>query len=338
MEKIKRRRRRTLFIGTIKVGKYKGLEFSFLGLESVAPFFNPSCISLSVHKKLSTHKGCMFRRATLNDLQRTFPPLTEEIKQYLSCYLKKPPQPKPKKSHDEYSSIYIVGTVCKGEYIGTQFSFLGLENAPPFFCQYSISRVLNGSITQHRGCTFRLTEETAAAEFCSGFTTSLANDLKMMYQPKVKIWAIPVKGKYQGARFLLGDKEVLRRFFSSEAIYKILAGKNKQHFGFSFSLAKTSEIESYPKRELTQQIFNEVQDELAAFFICTILKGPLAGEQIGFTSRKLASKFFNLNLVQKALNGNVRSHNRCAFQLASYKQAAKLTKKLTPEVISFLGD
>lgn len=325
-------RRKKLFIGTVKVGKYAGHQFAFLGLKSMSPFFNLSGISLVIHKKLLTHKGCSFRHAKPGEETKVYAELTEEIKEDIVRSLA---QETIKKEPKE--KVHIIGTVCAGNFAGTQFSFAQLKNAPSFFNAHNVSRVTRGVIKSYRGCTFRKASYEEAKPYFNNFTEAVADDLKMIFQPTTQIWAIPIRGRHKGTKFLLKDKKEIIQFFSPPSIYKIITGENKEHLGFSFALVRPEENREEEKNILTRKIFYEVQDELPVCFICTFKEWPLKGVQVGFVSRRMANRYFNMNSVRKVLNGKVNSYKKCLFRVATYEEASEIADNLTPNIADYLS-
>lgn len=328
-------RPRVTFIGTVLIGDYQGFQFSFAGLKSMCPFFSLSGISLVVNGKLKMHKGCHFHRASKSEAKKVYPELTQTIKDNIISALIKVEAMRHEKKLKE--NLYIIGTICKGKYAGTQFSFAQLKDAPLFFNVPNIVRVLNGLMHHYRGCCFRKGSYEEAKPYLNNFTDDVANDLKMMFQPSTHIWAIPVRGQYKGVHFFLNDKKKIQSLFSSQAIYKILLGVNKEHLGFTFKTVDPNDKIDHSKQTLTQEIFYEVQSTLATCFICTLLEPPYKGVEVGFVDKRTVNRYFTINSVRRVLSGRYSKYKRCHFRTASYEEAAAKKDNLTSDIIEYLS-
>lgn len=303
----------------------------------MSPFFTPSGVSLVAGKRLATHKGCQFHRATPEEADTVYPELTDEIKEDILIALEEQTQEKPFKEETLAEHQHIIGTVCKGRFTGTQFSFPKLKDAPLFFNMANVSRVINNLITSYRGCTFRKATYEEAKPFRNNFTDEVLDDLKMMFQHNSHIWAIPLKGKYKGVRFFLNDKRETQLFFSPQSIYKILLGINESHLGFTFKAFNPKTDSEYQKQVLTKDIFYAVQSTLDVCFICTFTEWPFKGIEVGFTDRRLANRCFNMRSVSRVLNGQLTRYKRCMFRKVTYEEAAERADNITPDIIDYLS-
>lgn len=239
--------------------------------------------------------------------------------------------------YEDRRIIPVIGTVRTGKFAGVQFSLFGSAEVPDGFCQSGISLAASGKVHSHHGCTFQYAKHEDAIPLHGKLTQEIIDYLNEHRSYLRPIWAMPVKGKYKGARYPFCRVEDVNKFFTSSGVRGVINGFVPTHKSFNFMYIQNSELKyvgDYPT--LTQEIVDETRNTLNFPFIATINSGELEGSRFGVVHKDFSDKYLQARYVRTVLSDKRESYKGCTFEIVPYEKAIKLVDAVTPEILHYL--
>lgn len=150
-------------IGTVLVGKYKGLKFSLFGKEEINDFFNTKTI-----KRNRICKSCYFEVTSHKKAIPLHGLLNEDVKKDITEY-----------SNFRINTFAVIGTVLTGRYKGLSFGLIGNKEIDKYFNNGNVHSVVNGRIKQAYNCSFKRVTPQEAILLKDILTDEIAEEIKL---------------------------------------------------------------------------------------------------------------------------------------------------------------